>query len=207
MWSPACAISASRPAVFSATVFPPVFGPAMISTRVGGVRRISTGTGPLPRDSGSGLGFEVIHAPFWPLTGCCRAPSFESRVSSPEPRAPSPGISSGCRAARSSKRAVRRHHRLDTADQRREPRACLDQVELGGGVQRAREIGRALPEGVGQREKDAADFLGFRILQRHHVVVDFDRFERLQEERGAAGRRAVDEARNRRRCSALTIST
>ncbi len=40
---PACAIAAKRPAVFSATVFPPVFGPAMISTRVGGVSITSTG--------------------------------------------------------------------------------------------------------------------------------------------------------------------
>jgi hypothetical protein len=33
---PACAIATKRPAVFSATVFPPVFGPVMISTLVGG---------------------------------------------------------------------------------------------------------------------------------------------------------------------------
>ena len=34
--SPACAIAAKSPAVFSATVLPPVFGPVMTSTRVGG---------------------------------------------------------------------------------------------------------------------------------------------------------------------------
>jgi hypothetical protein len=33
-----------QPAVLSATVLPPVFGPAMISTRVGGVISTSTGT-------------------------------------------------------------------------------------------------------------------------------------------------------------------
>ena len=42
---PACAIRAERPAVFSATVLPPVFGPVISSTVVGGITRMSTGTG------------------------------------------------------------------------------------------------------------------------------------------------------------------
>ena len=42
---PACAISDSSPAVLSATVLPPVFGPVMTSTRTGGISRMSTGTG------------------------------------------------------------------------------------------------------------------------------------------------------------------
>ena len=37
--SPACAIIGSSPAVFSATVLPPVFGPVMTSTRVGGIEQ------------------------------------------------------------------------------------------------------------------------------------------------------------------------
>ena len=41
---PACAISANSPAVFSATVLPPVFGPVMSSTRFGGSISTSTGT-------------------------------------------------------------------------------------------------------------------------------------------------------------------
>ena len=40
---PAWAMAAKSPAVLSATVLPPVFGPAMISTRVGGVSITSTG--------------------------------------------------------------------------------------------------------------------------------------------------------------------
>ncbi len=42
--SPACAMAAKRPAVLSATVLPPVLGPATMSTRVGGSSRTSTGT-------------------------------------------------------------------------------------------------------------------------------------------------------------------
>ena len=45
MCSPACASSGSSPAVFSATVLPPVFGPVMTSTWTGGISRMSTGTG------------------------------------------------------------------------------------------------------------------------------------------------------------------
>ena len=51
MCSPACAISASSPAVFSATVLPPVLGPVMSSTRAGGASTMSTGTGVVARRS------------------------------------------------------------------------------------------------------------------------------------------------------------
>ena len=45
MRSPACAIIASRPAVLSATVFPPVFGPVTSSVVAGGMILMVTGTG------------------------------------------------------------------------------------------------------------------------------------------------------------------
>jgi hypothetical protein len=45
--SPDCAISARRPAVFSATVFPPVFGPVISNTVAGGMILIVTGTAAL----------------------------------------------------------------------------------------------------------------------------------------------------------------
>ena len=45
MRSPACAINASSPAVFSATVLPPVFGPVMSRIVAGGMTLIVTGTG------------------------------------------------------------------------------------------------------------------------------------------------------------------
>ncbi len=45
MCRPHCAISARSAAVLSATVLPPVFGPVMTSTRVGGISLTSTATG------------------------------------------------------------------------------------------------------------------------------------------------------------------
>ena len=45
MCSPACAISGSRPAVFSATVLPPVLGPVTSSAVAGGTSLMSTGVG------------------------------------------------------------------------------------------------------------------------------------------------------------------
>ena len=45
MRNPACAIIASRPAVFSATVFPPVFGPVTRRIVAGGITLIVTATG------------------------------------------------------------------------------------------------------------------------------------------------------------------
>ena len=75
--NPACAMRASSPAVLSATVFPPVFGPVMTSAVTGGISRMSTGTG-----SSSGL---------------------TVRDSMPRCRRTA-GISSGCFAARSSNR-------------------------------------------------------------------------------------------------------
>ena len=45
MSNPACARRGSSPAVFSATVLPPVFGPVITRTFTGGISRRSTGTG------------------------------------------------------------------------------------------------------------------------------------------------------------------
>ena len=76
-YRPAFAISASSPAVFSATVLPPVLGPVITSTDCGGTIRISTGTG----------GASVSGSP---------VPS----------RRRTAGISSGCRASSSSRCGV-----------------------------------------------------------------------------------------------------
>jgi hypothetical protein len=70
----------------------------------------------------------------------------------------------------------------------------LQDVELGRGLDRPLHVAGALPERVGQRQQDAADFLGFLLFERDDVVVDFDRAERLEKQTGAAGRRAVDDA-------------
>ena len=54
MSSPACAMIGSSPAVFSATVLPPVFGPVMTRARAGGTRITSTGVTSMPRAISSG---------------------------------------------------------------------------------------------------------------------------------------------------------
>ena len=73
---PACAINAERPAVFNATVLPPVFGPVISSTVVGGITKMSTGTGFFSGEALRSLSSRAITA----------------------------GIKSGWRAARSSSR-------------------------------------------------------------------------------------------------------
>ena len=80
----------------------------------------------------------------------------------------------------------------------REPRARLDDVELGRDVDRPLELVGPRAEGVGQREQDAADLLGLLLLERDDLVVDLDGLERLDEQARAAGRAAVDDAGNRR---------
>ena len=153
MRSPACAISASSPAVFSATVLPPVFGPVISRTVAGGITLIVTGTGVLEQRMPRRLQLE---------------------------------------------RAVGRERRLDAVDRLGEARARLQHVELGRRVDRPLQVGGARAEGVGQREQDAADFLGLLLFERDDVVVDLDRAERLEEQAGAAGRRAVHDARESR---------
>ena len=58
MRSPACAMSGSSPAVFSATVLPPVLGPVITRALVGGMSSMSTGitSTPFAMSSGSTLG-------------------------------------------------------------------------------------------------------------------------------------------------------
>ena len=74
MCRPAWAMRVSSPAVFSATVFPPVFGPVTISARSGGCSTMSTGTGSAGAPARAGVSSRLVTAL----------------------------ISSGCRAARSS---------------------------------------------------------------------------------------------------------
>ena len=105
MCNPAWAIRASSPVVLSATVLPPVFGPVMISTLAGGVNRMSTGTGSaarpawaraaIPAAARASAGGET-----WPSR-----PSSTSRSGAdpPDSRSVTARISSGCRAARSSR--------------------------------------------------------------------------------------------------------
>ena len=168
--SPACAIAANSPAVFSATVLPPVLGPAMISTRVGGVISTSTATGSV----------------------CVRVAGASSSASS---RARTADISSGWRAAAQLERAVGRDERLDAAGHLREARPGLDGVELGGHLERALEIVGPRAEGVGELEQDAVDLGGLLLFELDDVVVDLDGAERLEEQALPAGRRAVHDAR------------
>ncbi len=95
-------------------------------------------------------------------------------------------------------RAVGRKRGLHAADGFREARPRLENVELGRHFNRVRQIGGSHAKRVRQREQDAADFLRFLLLERDDVVVDLDGAERLEVEAGAARRRAVHDARNRR---------
>ena len=69
MRSPACIIIASRPAVFSATVFPPVFGPVTSSVVAGARILIVTGT--------------ACFRSGWRAAWSSNAPSFDRRGSTP----------------------------------------------------------------------------------------------------------------------------
>jgi hypothetical protein len=87
---------------------------------------------------------------------------------------------------------------LDAIHQDREPRTRLQHVDLGGGANSSIEILGTATEGVGQSEKDSADFLCFLLFEGDDVVVDFDRAERFEKQAGAAARAAVDDPGDRR---------
>ena len=93
-------------------------------------------------------------------------------------------------------RAVGRQPRLDAVDRLRIAGARLADVDLCCGLDRPMQIDRARSERIGQRQQNAPDFLGFLLFERDDVVVDFDRAERLEEQAGAARRRAVHDAGN-----------
>ena len=135
--SPACAISDSSPAVLSATVLPPVFGPVMTSTRAGGMSRTSTGTG---------------HPRIRPRPGPASAGSDPRRRVADAP--PDRGDQQRVPRAAKLEPAVGGNRRLDAVDQHRELRARLEHVELGGRRDGALEIVAAPAERVGQRRAE-----------------------------------------------------
>ena len=154
----------------------------MTSTRVGGVSRMSTGTG-----------------------------SIADSVSASDPSSRrSSHLAHQQRMARAAQlEACRRRRSIGSTPPiicEKRARAWID-VELGGDVERALEIVGPAAERVGQRQQDAADLLGLLLLERDDLVVDLDRLERLEEQAGAARRAAVHDAGMAPRCSARTIST
>ena len=169
MCSPAWAISASSPAVFSATVLPPVFGPVMSSTRAGGQQH------DVHRDRRrrAALG-GVLEAIDHGLD--------EQRMA-------------GFAQLDVSGRGQQRLHGVHHVG---EPGPRLQQIELLGDGEAHPEVAGAVAEPIGERQQDAEDLLGLLLLERHDVVVDLDGGHRLEEQAGAAGRGAVDDARNRR---------
>ena len=115
--NPACAINAVRPAVFSATVLPPVLGPVIRSTVVGGITTMSTGTGSFD------------------------GASPRSRRPSSSRRAMTPGISSGWRARPQLQSAVWRQRAGATPDDElSETHLRLNDVELGRRIDRLAEL-------------------------------------------------------------------
>ena len=169
MCRPACAISASSPAVLIATVLPPVFGPVMSSAVVGGSITMSTGTG---------AGRQVV--------------DVARRTATPRAR-----ISSGWRRGLERQPAVLGDRRRHAAGHLRQAGLRLEDVELARPPRStARRSLGALAEAVGEREQDAVDLLGLLLLERHDLVVHLDGAERLHEQRGATRRAAVDDARD-----------
>ncbi len=93
----------------------------------------------------------------------------------------------------SSLRADKRRRRVEPS---REVRFRLNHVELGRGIERALQFERPSAEQVGQPEQHAPDFGGFLLFERHDLVIDFDRTERFDEQRRAARRHPMDNARD-----------
>ena len=93
--------------------------------------------------------------------------------------------------------AVGGQSRLDAVDGRGVLRARLQHVEIDCRLDGALEVRRAGAKGVGQRQQNPPNFLDLLLLERHDVVVDFHRAERLEEQTRAARRRPVHDARNR----------
>ena len=93
--------------------------------------------------------------------------------------------------------AVGREHRFDAVDRLRETRAPLQDIEVGRRLDGAVHVRPARAERVGERQQNAPHLFRLLLLQRDNVVVDLDGAERLQEQAGSAGRRAVDDPRNR----------
>ena len=73
--------------------------------------------------------------------------------------------------------------------------ACSTSSSVATPVLRCRSLG-ALTERVGQREQDAVNLFRLLFLERDNLVVDFNGCERLNEQGGAAGGAAVDDARD-----------
>ena len=94
--------------------------------------------------------------------------------------------------------AVGRQHRRDARDELREAHLRLDDVELGGGVERLPKLDRLRAERIGELPQDAVHLFALLLLERDDLVVDLDRAERLEIEARAAARAAVDDAGNRR---------
>ena len=151
MCSPACAISASSPAVLSATVLPPVFGPVISSAVCGGSITMSTGTG---------------------LAG--------SSSTSLEYRAATVRISSGWRALMSTSRpscAIAGAMPSMVCDKR--ALACSTSSSVATPVLRCRSSARSRKR-VGQRQQDALDLFRLLLLERDDLVVDLNGAERLE---------------------------
>ncbi len=84
--------------------------------------------------------------------------------------------------------------RNDAIELRREARLAEDQLQLRHGHQRAANRIAVRAHAVGHFEQDAVDFARFFFRQLRQLVVEVDGFERLDEQRVAAGADAVDDA-------------
>src|SRR5919108_16163 len=82
--------------------------------------------------------------------------------------------------------AVARERRLHAVDEQRESRPRLQNVDLRCRLDASLHVERTSAEGVGKRKENSANLLRFLLLERHDVVVDLDRAERLEEQARAS---------------------
>ena len=86
---------------------------------------------------------------------------------------------------------------FNAVHQDREAGARLEDVELGGRVDRSLQLAGAPSKRIRQRQQNPPDLFLLLLLERDDVVVDLDRAQRLEEQACAAARTPVHDAGDR----------
>ena len=80
----------------------------------------------------------------------------------------------------------------------REGHLGLNDVELGGGIEHLPQLDGLCAETVGQQPQNSMNFFPLLLLERHDVIVDFHRAQRLEVQAGTAARAAMNDSGNGR---------